>query len=202
MAGMLAIFVSAHDSGLSVGEWAGVASAGAAAVAAMASLITVLQNKRLISATLRPRLTSVVLAEIPEPAIQVHNAGGAVAIVVRVVWASANQRAAADLAPGIAPGQYVTALAPLPKEGIADSHGVIIYNDALQNYYANSFDGHSKVWRNRWWKRKFKKPDPRKVYADFYGTSIDDWEEVEMRVARRWADALVIEPPSTPKPSE
>jgi hypothetical protein len=85
---------------------------------------------------------------------------------VRALWASGERRAEGDVKPGMGPGENATVLASLPKEGVEDSHGVLIYADALQNHYADSLDGHSWVWRNRWWKGKFTQPELDDLYAD------------------------------------
>ena len=186
------------DSGLTAADWAAMVSAGFAAIAGIASLIAVLQNKKIISVTLRPRLTGIVIGGGEPPSLRVHNAGGAVAIMVRVVWTNENRRAEGEATPGLASGEYATVVASLPCEkGLQDSHGVIIYKDVLGNFYANSLDGHSKDWRKRWWKKKLKPPDLHDGYEEFYGTSISEWESIELRATHRWSDALVVAPEKT-----
>ena len=188
--------VQAASDGLGVAEWAGIIGAGAAAVAAIASLASVLQNRRIITTTLRPKLTGVVVQDQARPVLQVHNSGGTVAIAPRVLWAHRDQFIEEDLGGGISSGGEVVIVSALANEGLAESHGAMTCVDGSGNFYADSLDGDHDDWkRKRWWRRKvLERPNIHEVYREFYGSATDGFQRVDARFARRMSDALVIEP--------
>jgi hypothetical protein len=190
---------AATDSGWTAADWA----AAFAAVAAFASLVAVLQNRRMMSAALQPHLTGVVLpATAADPVLQFHNAGGAVALTVRALWAHDGRRAEGDVSPGIRPGGVAVTLAPLSRRDLGHSNGVVVYRDAHASAYARSLDGQGKVWRNRWWTRKLDVPGLDELFEQFYGYSVRDWTAVELRYAHRQADLLIVEGRREDQPPE
>jgi hypothetical protein len=183
------------DDALSVAEWAGILGAAAASVAAVAALVTVLQNSRMIRASLRPHLYGVVVGQQERPILEIHNAGGGVATVVQCVFVGGTGYAAMDVSGAIASGDYQVVVAALPAHDPADSHGVVMCRDAHGNHYAWSLDGHAAMWKKRMWRKTLTPRKPLAVYRQLYGSnSLDGVHKVSWRLARKESSALVMEP--------
>jgi hypothetical protein len=186
--------------GLTTTTWAAI-GAIAASAAALTALITVLQNTWLQRAMLQPHLTGIVVLAAQLAGLEIHNAGGGVAITPRFFWAHEGRFVEGELSGGIAPGEYRDVLADdLNRDTLADSHGVLICKDVRDNWYAWSLDGHADVWRNRLWKRRPQRPIASALYEKYYGRgSLGGAERTTWHLGRRVSEAVIFEPQGPPQ---
>ncbi len=178
---MRMLSASTFGGDLGVAEWAGIIGAVAAAVAALASLAAVLQNRRLIRASLLPHLAGVSISGRQHPELEIRNGGGGLAMAVRFIWVSEGHIAEGAAAATIRGGSDVLVAASLPTRNLTSSQGVLLCKDVRGDHYAWSLDGHDRVWRRRWWRRgKPSAPEARACFCEFYpGTRLSDLRLVE-----------------------
>jgi hypothetical protein len=185
--------------GLTTTTWAAI-GAIAASAAAIVALITVLQNTWVLRATLQPHLTGVVILGAKLPGLEVHNAGGGVAITPRFFWAHSGRWVEGEIGGGLGPGEYRDLLAELSRDGLQESHGVLLCKDVRHNWYAWSLDGHVSVWRNRLWKKRPKRPKADELYRKFYGRgSLDDAQVTTWQLGRKAKDAVIFQEEGPPQ---
>jgi hypothetical protein len=110
--------------GLTTTTWAAIGAIGACA-AAITALMAVLQNTWLQRAMLQPHLTGIVMLATQRAGLEIHNAGGGVAITPRFFWAHEDRFVEGELGGGLGAGEYRDILADdLNRDTLADSHGV------------------------------------------------------------------------------
>jgi hypothetical protein len=179
--------------GLTTTTWAAI-GAIAASAAALTALITVLQSTWLQRVMLQPYLTGIVMLATQRAGLEIHNAGGGVAITPRFFWAHEGRFVEGELGGGLGAGEYRDILADdLNRDTLADSHGVLICKDVRHNWYAWSLDGHADVWRNRLWTSRPQRPRANALYEKYYGgQSLAGAEPTTWHLGRRVSDAVIF----------
>jgi hypothetical protein len=117
-----------------VSDWAPAASAGCAAIAAIASWVTVRQTRRDFVAARRPELEIMVIENLDTGALKVHfqNHGEAAARNVRFVVVEPDATAIGNLPPNatLVPGESRTLLTPMNSSDSRSAIAAVLCNDS------------------------------------------------------------------------
>jgi len=137
-----------------VTQWAPVASAGAAALAAAASWVAVLQSRRAWTAERLPEIQMQALVDpsTRKVSVQVYNAGGGLGRDVVVFLVEGDRYLVANIPPHgmLAPGRGVLLETPLVKQGQLTGRmvGVAVCSDSARTVHAwTAGGGGYKRWR-------------------------------------------------------
>jgi hypothetical protein len=175
----------------STAEWASVASAGAAAVAAGASWASVRQTRKLWLIERAPDLQMIALVDRDSNRVtlQLHNAGGGFArdVVVYLVEGTRYFIAYAPMNGVIRPGQGVEIQTPLVKEPPINGPlvGAVIAADVTGTTHAWSASG----TRHRRWTRK-KLPKKPMSNNEIFSVIVPDanLDELDATSATGWRE--------------
>lgn len=139
----------------SISDWAPVASAGFAAIAAIASWIAVRQTRRDFVASRKPDLEITLIENMDTGALKIHiqNHGRGSARNVRFIVVEPEAAAVGHLPPNttLAPGEGRTLLTPMQSSG--DRHPVVaavLCNDGDGYVHIWKVDGRHKCWKLSW----------------------------------------------------
>jgi hypothetical protein len=167
--------------------WATVATAAFAAVAAGASWASVLQNRRMVRASLEP-LFHVALEcgkGAPRLGFHVRNSGGGTAKGIGFVMAVGDRGKAIGRLPigFVQPGDGAHVVLNFSGEELVDGDVtlVVISQDVGEFVHAWAFDGRHKAFRN--WRRRPREVDGKEVHEHFFGPT--NWSE-RTSVPYRW----------------
>jgi hypothetical protein len=156
---------------LGAAEWAGIAGALFAALAAGFALWTALQNRVLLKAALLPELATVV-TESEVPRLEIRNGAGGLAMTVLMLWTHRGRYAEGHVVAFLRQGEGVTVAAAFDRQDLDESHSVVACRDVRGDYYYWSLDGHREVARERrWWRRGESSFDLRSRFAKWYPDS-------------------------------